>query len=66
MNKRYIANARQTIELALADQINRRLTGVVSWIGDSEPTSHVDKRIKAHIDRGVVKGDMNGLFIYER
>jgi hypothetical protein len=64
MGKRYVANTWKTIELALADQINRRIDESVSWVG-AQPESHVDKRLKAQIDKGIVKSDNNGLFILE-
>jgi hypothetical protein len=64
MTKRYILNAHGTIRMSLDDKINRRLTGVVAWVGE-QPICHVNRRLKEKIDTGKVRADSKGLFILD-
>jgi hypothetical protein len=63
--KNYVADARETIRLALSDLINRRQAdGSVSWIG-GEASGTLEERVKKVIEsheRGEVLGDMDGIF----
>jgi hypothetical protein len=65
MTKRYILNAHGTIRMSLDDKINRRLTGVVAWVGEDNPKDHVNRRLKEKIDTGKVRADSKGLFILD-
>jgi hypothetical protein len=63
--KNYVASARETIQISLADLINRRQQDAsVSWIGGgaSGPLEERVKKVIGSHERGEVLGDMDGIF----
>ncbi|MFC7321959.1 hypothetical protein [Halobacillus campisalis] len=65
MNKRvYISSPRVTQALLIDQKINRRATGLVTWIGGDEPETEVERLLKELCEQSDIQATKNGWLFY--
>ncbi|SFK12308.1 hypothetical protein SAMN04487936_107205 [Halobacillus dabanensis] len=64
MTRRYVSTPRTTQALMISQKVNRRLTGLVTWVG-GEPETEVERLVKRLCEAYEVQATDDGFLYYK-